>query len=151
MAAMVRSLRPMKSGSLAASGEFILASRDVAGNGVGDKLPGQRDALARDLVGRSLPLLRVGRLVAEIAGVALLREEAEHVVPFDDALAGRQPIGRPPHAGNRIGRKVAVLETENLLPRHVRESSAGRAAAGEMIGIDQVTAVRPGGAPEQLV
>src|SRR5215472_13591848 len=160
MLLMLRSNSPAKSGSeVAASAaaddvivsspislwDYVLMSRSlgsrVGRHRVAQQASRQFDAFARHVIGRACPLFGIGRLVTEIAGIALFRQQPEHLAPRHHALAGRQTVGRPRHAGDGIGRKIAVLKTENLFCRHALESAAGRAAAGKVIGVDEVPAV----------
>ena len=63
----------------------------------------------------------------------VLEQQAKHVTPAHDTLAGRQTVGGPQPAGCRGSRHIAVLEGENIAGRNVLETTAAAAAAFQMI------------------
>src|SRR5262249_56350125 len=77
-------------------------------------------------------------------------KDPEHPPPFHNTLSGRQPIGWPPHASDRICRQIAVLEAKNLVCRHALKAAASCAAAGEMISVNQIATVGFVGAFEKF-
>src|SRR4029078_7531577 len=119
-----------------------LTSTDIIRDGISQQFAREFDAFTRNVVWRTLPLFGVRRFVTEIPGVALLSQQAEHFAPFHDAFTGWQPISRSPHAGDGGGRQIAVLEAVDLFRRYGFEAAASRATPREVIGIDQVAAVR---------
>src|SRR5215469_3049203 len=125
--------------------DYVLVPRSlcsrVGRHRIAQQASRQFDAFTGHIIGRACPLLGIWRLITEIARVAFFRQQPEYLAPLNHAFAGWQTVRRASHAGNWTGRKVAVLETENLFGRHAFESAAGRAAAGKVVGVDEITAV----------
>ena len=68
--------------------------------GCSEKALCRDDALARDLIGRALPQRGIGRLVAEVPGIAFFGEKLEHGRPLRRA--------RDPAASRSVGRRTPV-------------------------------------------
>src|SRR5665647_280136 len=96
MAVMDLSFSPANSGSVMAADWVIVSSRLVIGNCVFEQFARKLHAFVRDVIGRAGPLIGIGCFVAEIPCVSFFRQQPEHLTPFDDAPAGRQPVSWPP-------------------------------------------------------
>src|SRR6185503_813429 len=91
------------------------------------------------------------RLVAQVPVETFLLEQTEYLVPAHDPLPRRQPVGWTLHAGgDRRGRRVAELKRDHFSGRDIREAAPARAAALEMIGVEQHAGIRPAGSVEDF-